>query len=524
MKLRNARAAKAVSLILTCCVAASCGKKSSDTTPATVAKDDKPTDTTDTPPSAINVLASAFPSALALSAFPTAGSSLALAEEEEVADPNADKDFKEKVADTKKVLAGTAEHCLDPHVFAPHPDFSDVTCYQFDSDMNPSRYAQGGGPSPKDFGTIDGTDGKGEACMVTFARAEVSDVVQTVDQALALVSGMICQAKKDDADAALPDVGKEMDLKAALTNATGNHLTVSSAILTRLEDIDSKKVFRSDVKVTMKNGRTFEVHLVHSPGESEQGNGTLWIIRSPNTGAAAGGPAIDPNNGAHKNDVLSISYSRTAAADGSPLMRFESTSAAIVNTVEPVDEAGRVNFGALPKEAQNSEIHKIKYVAFDGNTETNEGTLSYWMNPGGSYDESARGFLFNMANVDGHLTGCGTSGATASVSVRKAVGDPSDANTLKPVRYWHPFDKAQNNPNSNDTSNNIHPNKDARYDHSEGSAITEQCFKLNDAGVYAIDTAKTTHARGYEVIATAESKVLPPAPPPKKLDGNFKPD
>jgi hypothetical protein len=464
---------------------------------------------------AVNALADAFPVSLALSAFPqsTSGAALTGTADQEVDDPNADKDLKEKVEENKSIVEGKADNCLNPNVFRPHRSLASVTCYEFDSDMNPSRFPAEGSQTRPDFGTTDGTDGNGEACMVSFVRGEIQGVVEIVDQALALVGGMICQAKKDGAATGMPTTAAPLDLKASLKNATKGHLTVDSANLAKLDDIDGKSVYRSDIKVTNERGHVLEVHLVHSPGDGDNGNGTLWFIRSGEK-APAGSPANDPNGPESKNDVMSITYSRSETG-GVPNMRFESSRARIADTIDPVDAAGNINFAGIPKEAQNDTINAIKYVAFDGNTETNEGNLSYWMNPGGSYDESARGFLFNTTvNTDsGVVAGCGISGATAAVSIRKSVLDPSDANTLQPVRYWHPQE-----------NKNIHPDKDARYSANEGDFITEQCFKQGSDGLYAIDADETPDAHGYDVIATAATHVEPPHRPEAKLEGQFVPE
>jgi hypothetical protein len=510
-------------LILASGLAIGCGKSSDDS-----AADDSAGSTATagvgggiSKSGSVNALADAFPVSLALAAFPKAddAAGLRLDDSSEVEDPNAGKNLAEKVAENKEIVEGKADRCLNPDVFRPHFAKGDVTCYEFDSDMNPSRFAG----SDREFGTVDGTDGAGEACMVTFVREQVREGVETVDQALALVGGMICQAKKDGVATGMPDKGSELDLAASMETATNGHMTVTTAKIARLDDIDEKPVYRSDIVVTDGMGRDLEVHLVHSPGEGDNGDGTLWFIRSGGKPAAklvgpanpppGDGPAVDPNNSENKNHVMSIQYSRTET-DGVPNMRFESTRAAIVDTIDPVDDAGHVNFADVPEDAQNSTIHAINHVAFDGNTDTNEGTLSYWMNPGGNYNESARGFLFNTAvdSESGELGGCGISGATASISIRKAVTEPSDENTLKPVRYWHPRE-----------NQNIHPDKDSRYSSNEGNAITQQCFKQDADGAYAIDTAITTSERGYDVIETAESNVEPPKPVEQKLEGEFLP-
>lgn len=447
-----------------------------------------------------NIFAASYPTSLAVSVFPGGAASSFTLEGEE--DPNAGKSTKEKKDDNEKKLKGEAE-CLDMRQFRQLRGHSSVTCYEFDSDMNPTQISG----DERTFGTVDGTNGAGEACMVSFTRGEVDDAVQAVDTALALVTGMLCQAKKDGLATELPGIGETIDLAPSFANAGQGKLSISTAQISRKEDKDGNPVYRNDVTVTNEAGHQLQVHLVHSPSADGTSSGTLWMQRPGNIRLPAGMES-DPNNSQNKNDVMSINYANSTNSDGSPRVQLELRRAMLVNSVEPFDANGLVNYGGVAQDASNADIHAIKFLAFDMNPYTNAGNLSYWMNPGGNYNESARGFLFNVADDGGSLKGCGISGATANVSIRKALAEPSDANTLKPVRYWHPRE-----------TQNISANKDSRFTANEGSMITEQCFAQGSDGVYSIDTAVTTHARGYDVVATGASDVTPPSPPAKKLDG-----
>jgi hypothetical protein len=453
-----------------------------------------------------NPLSAAFPSELALAAFPQSSSS-ALRLDESVEDPNADKTIGEKVADSERKLAGSGD-CFDPQEFKNFKPQESITCYDFDSDMNPFEVS---GDSRK-LGTTDGTNGAGEACMVSFARKELDDVANRVDRALALISGMLCIAKQNGLATALPEIGETLDLAAAMENVGPKIFEkVSTASMVRLDDVDGNAVYRSDVTITDPNGNLDEVHLVHSPVADGSSTGTLWFKRQSKSKLLAG-QQVDPNNSENKNDVMSINYAKTLV-DGRERMTGELRRASIVNTIDPFEDNGLVAYSNLPEDAQNADVHRIKYVAFDMFPDNNEGSLSYWMNPGGNYNESARGFLFSMeAGVDGGLSGCGVSGATAGVSIRKALAEPSETNALIPVRYWHPRG-----------SSNISADKDARFTSNEGSFVTEQCFKQDADGVYAIDSDKTADERGYEVVARDAVEVEPPMAPPAKLDGEFKP-
>lgn len=466
-------------------------------------------------------IASAYPTSLALSAFSQdIATSLHLSEEQK------EKTVKGKITEAKERLAGTADKCLDMNVFKGRAE-KNFTCYEFDSDMNPAEFAEN---TSQKYGTTDGTVGGSidgsdsdnkEACMVAFARAQVDETVEQIDQALALVSGMLCQAKKEDSDKGLPAAGKTLDLAAELKKATTggdseNSIEITSATITQIEGSDDRKYYRSDIVITTPDKETMEVHLVHSPGEEDTGRGVLFTKRSGGqTGASPDGQP-DSNNSANKNFVMSIQYDRTIEDDKSNRMRFEVRRAAIVNTVDPFTEDGLVNYAGVADEATNSEIHAINYVAFDMDVDTNEGNLSYWQNPGGNINEAARGFLFKIEkDDDGALKGCGVSGAAQQMSIRKALINEKDPTKLTPDTYWHPRgDKniaAACNSSVYPCSGGDKPNS--------GSTITKQCFKQGTDGVYAIHGVEATH--GYDVIETSANTVKPPTPPKERAQGKF---
>ena len=408
-------------------------------------------------------ITAAVPSSLALAIFPQSidGTSLALADDEQVVDPNKLKSVREKVEENKERLSGQATECLNIAVFKPKMQAAALNCYEFDSGMNPFQISGETATRGTKTGLADtGT----EACMVAFARNEVEETVERVDQAMELVSGMVCQAQKSGVAVDLT-VGGSMDLAAPLAQATRGKMPIAAAKITRLADgADGSPVYHSRIEFTLPDGRTSSLNLVNSTGAAGS-KGTLSFLRAGATPVQAA--QTDPNNNANKADVMSISYSRITDESGNPRMRFEARFARMVKSITPFDEAGLVNYAALAQNANNSDVHAIKFVAFDMNPETNEGALSYWKNPGGNYNESARGFLFNIAKgSDGVLKGCGTSGATNQLSIRKAVLEPSDANVLSPVRDWQPR-----------WALNVHADKDARFTAGETSVVTEQCFK-----------------------------------------------
>lgn len=559
--------------------------KSSSSDPAAAAAASTTTTTTTTTTSttgdsssitSVNALALAYPSSLSVSIFPQTGStSLALGETTDtttlppLADAPKVESFKKKEAAADEILKGSGDSCL-PQIFQQQLMDQAVTCYQFDQDM-----MYGTQQGTQYAGTKNGLDSTGESCLVSFARSQVSTVNAIVDQALGFVQAMMCQAKKSGS-AKLPDVGESLDLSTEIGTAMGSYAsTVTKASISRLKDQNGQPVYRSDVALAMKMNQggadktlTTEMHLVHSP-VSETSNdtytGKLWVKRAGAAAASQQGGQQDQNP---VDNYLSVSYSKVKEADASYRLVAELRRAQLASAFSDLAFANGVldlNAGASlsvpstdpaygsyinpttkqPIQNTNNAIAGIMYVAFNVNPADNTGTVSYWQNPGGSYQENARGMVFNLsADADtGLLKGCGLSGATgnstlASLSIRQFTREGKTlGRTLQPNGFYHPFFNNENvqtgctaagpltdstgayysqtctlggntqvakwyKPNfSNVTSNTaLQTAADNWVTKQHGDYVTKQCVVQGTDGLYAIDTALITPSAGYELV------------------------
>lgn len=463
--------------------------------------------------SAVNPLATAYPGSLALSVFPDQISSTGLLlVTQDAAAKQIGRPPKRKLEDAKKRLKGEGD-CFDKTMAGEHQSNGKPTsCYNFDSDMTPFKYAAPDNNRIDIFGTKDGTDGNGQACMVTFAKEQVDQIIFKVDRALGMVQGLLCAAKKkasaDGTELQLPEVGADaLQLKAAMEGELGKvgNFGMKSAIMSAYENDDGTVGYKTVVGFKTPNGAVDEITLRHNPasGDSSDESGVLTFKR---TGGLSGAPLQDQQQGGEKVEVMSINYERKIDGNGEEKSIAELRAANISVDFEPLNSKGLVAYENLPEDAENSEIEAIKFVAFAIDPETGAGDLSYWKNPGGRFNESARGFLFNIKEKDGVLSGCGVSGATRNVSVMAAIADTNGKKVLKPVRYWHP--KA---------NENTDPDADDRYSGQEGNKVTEQCFKQNvTSGKYEI--SGTESERGYDVKdgSDIEPPKRPDLPPPVK--------
>ncbi len=509
-----------------------CGKKKTTTPQATAA-------------AATNALAAAYPDGLALSAFPQEVPTAALALMSDAPTGDAGeppKTMAGKMEEAQKMMKGEVDDCVPEILKTPPTDAQEAqTCYEFDHDMLYTA-AMNGTTEVQAIGTKNGKNAAGEACLVAFGRERIDAVVSRVDRATASVQAMFCQVKKAGLASALPAVGEELNLASALqTGFSGKMRNITAATIKRLDDLDGRPLYKSTIAFGYANGATQEVNLVHSPKSETDNtdfNGTLWVKRSGSAG--------------NYDDLMSIVYSRATQTDGTPLVKYALKNIVVNKTISDqfFTTAGDLDLNASTNtngdylkadgtvySSANDAAAGIFYIAFEVNPLTNVGKMSYWRNPGGNYNEAARGFVFNIeAKSDGALKGCATSGAAAGVSIRKAN---KTSVALSPSGFWHPqLNGGSLNANGGEPYYSIGnlaspplshaagatsqrwyvpttpdaANNTAFASASQGSLITRQCFTQNaTTGLYELDDeANSSSPAGYELITTGSTKFINP--------------
>lgn len=501
-----------------------------------------------------------YPVDLGLSLFPTAtGSSLYLQSETATDGASAGESLTKKKADAEKKLSGQGD-CLGANLAKKPPSEGAETCYEFDQDM-----VYGTKDGTKYFGTKNGYNGKGEACLPAFARSKVDQMADMVDRATGMIQAMFCQAKKSDANLALPEKGKSVDLLAALKTAFGNKATkISSAKMSReaADDSAGNPIYVSEIEIVDINNATRIVSLVHSPRTNGDYIGTL--INAVVQVADAAQPWVDAN----KVHYVTVAYSKTTGTDGVPVLDYEARSARIHSDIENVfDAEGQLDYNAnadftvattdgnygMYKKADgtyfaqsNDAISGIVYVLAQVKPSDNTGTFLYAQNPGGNFSEPARGVVASLAlDGSGVLGGCALSGAMFTqqgqgISVRKSI--KSDL-SLDPTGFYHPFfnsvpalpastgsdsdgsyyQRTMTMGATSATSKWYLPTTVTTADatafvtNQTGNYITRQCFDLI-GGKYVIDTADIPDTAGYQLLKT-DTTVGNTIKPPKSVDG-----
>ena len=410
-----------------------------------------------------------FPTELTFSVFPqdsSVSSSFSLLEKR-------GKTIAKKKQDLEQLIGGEASTCLAGILSLQPAPPSAVSCYEFDQEM-----LYGDNPSPGEtyYGTQNGKDAAGEACLISFARWKNFEVEQLIDMSLGIVASMLCLAKKSG-QYSLPSSGSEIDLSTLLASDLSSVAkNISEAKIKRLSDSENRPVFQSKIKWTLQNGETQELNLVHRP-KSETSNseydGVLWTIsKSSNNQDSSqpsqpfkyeglGSKSFEIQNTQNLSDqYLSIQYKKSLEAE-KPILRAELRRARLNSVLASnafnkygvldlnvgTDSSGNYIDPQTNKafQQQNDAISGISYIALKRNTEDDTGILSYWENPGANYSENARGMIFelNRDESGGGLKGCGLSGATGSnassnLSIRKAIKEGKE-NLLSPKGFYHPF-------------------------------------------------------------------------------------
>lgn len=463
-----------------------------------------------------NQLAEAYPSTLALSVLPTetTSSSLKLQSGTTSSATNTDKKPpKEKVEDRQAILKGGSDAECFAGTLLNDRQGESISCYEFDNDMNPFT----GGPAGSG-GTTDGKHTDGEACMVAFARQQVLDATQYVDRALDTVAGVLCAVKKAGGDTSPPAENVTRDFLADLSPAP---IGLTKATMVNL----GSGLYKTSLALD-NDGKKLEMVLVYKKGTNEnEGSG---IITYKKLAPSSSSLQSDQNNSSNMNQYVSVEFSQALNDQSRLRNKFEVRIASIEKSLDGLDSKGIINYDVIPDAAENSTSNNFEYVQFDIDSESGEGNMSYWRNPGGRLNEAARGFIFNVTAdaTTGVLSGCGASGATSDISIRGTLAsDGSGSTALIPSKFWHPFGNS-----------NTSPNKDDRYTSDSGPFITSQCFTLNTStGMYDIDyvatkalsdstTESEIDSHGYDVIPKDDgnNKIKPPEKPSNIPDGEFK--
>ncbi|MEI8027349.1 MAG: hypothetical protein WCI18_13455 [Pseudomonadota bacterium] len=462
-----------------------------------------------------NALAIGYPEGLSIPSFPqTVGTNLRLADDDK------GQTLAQKVEDAKAILNGSADDCfanLTKRGLKAEPVEGLEKCYEFDQEM---IYGYRDSVD-KLYGTTNGLSrktGSTEVCMVSFARDQMKVIERRIDEALDRAQVMACLAKKEGKE--LPSAaGQQLDItdlmNAKKPKSDANAPTFESVVLKRLDDVDSRPVFETNIKAT-RNGKAEELVILHSPAATDNNetyNGVISIKR----------PESD------KTGALSIEYARSST-DGVKSIKASVRRGNFASSYTTLfDENGRVNYADLPDSADNSTVNGMMQVEFDMNQSDSTGTLSYWKNPGAGINEAARGFVFKVDKdaTTSRLKGCAISGAVGGTSIRKAL---KAGTALKPDGWYHPFfqgstassDTAYDYTGTNPTAFWKKPSLASSSQavtfvtNQTGGMVSRQCFSQDESGNYAIDTGSgIAGTAGYELIQVTDSKFI--APPP--LDG-----
>ncbi len=509
---------------------AACGKKSDS-------NDDTTSITTD---SVISALNQAYPGALSLSVFPTTTTgtkSLRLDD----ATSEGPESLKGKKEEADKLLQGKSDDCLPPIFLRPVPPIAE-TCYEFDQEMLV------GTRENRSFGTSTGKStltGSTEACLVSFARANIKEIENIIDQGLGLQQGMTCQAVKNQVDVSGMETDTGVDLKDALasalsakdSNANKPKFTVTKANVSKDDGVYYTSITIQMTKPGSSKTITQSYVISHKPDDDTNStyHGVISLVRDDN-----GGQGLGPVNAQNGKRYLSLSYTKTTV-DGAARLRAELRTARFNPALEAkaFQDNGTLNFNAGADSSgnytgyqnANEAVDGMTLVGFDLNTDNDTGSFEYWKNPGGNYNEAARGMVFKLAQTsDGLLGGCGMSGAAQGLSIRKAIATSA---TIAPTGSFHPFFNTTGGGSctgdsctkGNDTW--TLPNlSDATAKNDWGknqmsNFVTRQCVTQSTAGVYEIDTSKITDAAGYQLFDPGNHPELkvdkptrPDAPPP----------
>ncbi len=426
--------------------------------------------------------------------LPTEAGACADGEKPEFSDSVKKKSFKKREDEYNRLAGGEDTVCFSDDVIRSLSTPSDASdgCFEFDHGIMKGTSCASGG----------------EACLVSTGRAQISAASQKVEAALGVVQAMLCQAKKDDSGG-LPDAGKTLTLTKSLQGAAKGREgapTITLASIKRLSDQSGRPVYLTSLDIS-HNGESREFRLAHSPKSDEDNSnydGVLFM-KSPMMQQRLALTQM-PSSG---NALLSVKYQRAGEGDDVRL-KMDIRKAVLKDSLEPFNKYGEVDYnsganssGLFP--GQNNDMNSNDYIGgisrfmFDVNPITTEGNIAFWVNPGGRYEEAARGFVFDISynSTTGYLAGCGIAGANrhglndAPGSIRKSVALGKD---LKPNGFFTP---------NMCPSDGDFPHNGGYKSDNVGLKVWKQCFSQTSDGVYIVDGLLTKSTSGFDVISAA---------------------
>jgi hypothetical protein len=472
----------------------------------------------DTPGSlSINPLAASYPEGLSISSFPDeidsnpgvpATGTLAIESSYEMAlstvlDP---EHPRELLADIASKLDATADDCLDSNIFEKIIFSSNIVEYCFGFDygiisgeaigtgdiglVNPAVNEVSGGVPNATFDESDlktkfqsivtTPNNSGEACMIAVSKKLIANATGKISAALELYQGMLCQARRSSLLSTLPAVGKQVDLSSSFSSMpSSSSSSIEAATLKRLNNQDDNAVYRSSLSLKSR-GSDIEIVLVHSPEGSSNENykGVLHIRKN---GDKSG----------DKNEGVSINYHKSGNTYDTSKIKYQVRTMMLSDSSGTTlfSDDGSVNFSGQNESSDNNILEGISYFAFDINPSSYEGDMAFWVNPGGTYSEPARGFIFETEQneLTGALSGCAYAGAYRAGSIRKSFKEE------KPIEVTGCFTPQIGNGACGSSGDN------------QGSQYWKQCFSQNtSSGIYEVTTSESS---GYQVLNTSTTSV-----------------
>jgi hypothetical protein len=355
----------------------------------------------------------------------------------------------------------------------------------------------------KDASAFQASD-NAEACMVVKGREYVAKIARQVNDALDLLSGMICTAKKSNPEVKTPAVGESIDLTTAM-NEAGLGATVESAIITRKPDADGRVVLLSEVTYTANqaNSAAKKIRLIHSPSETGEYSGALQII----------GRASDSQQNQERDELVSLGYVLKGTTVESQILNYEVREARFVrgtdrskeDPLEYFGSDGRLDVNAVDPDGSlnnsgnaNKYLSGMNYFVASINPSSYAGQITAWNNPGGGSGESARGFVFSTtAQEGGTVKGCAWAGATRESSIRKAIKTGA---AMKPDGCYTP---QMSNGACEDSAT-----QGSGTGGAVGPQVWKQCFAQNADGIYEVDPDNTEdETSGFDVLKSAPADI-----------------
>ncbi len=326
-------------------------------------------------------------------------------------------------------------------------------------------------------GIISATEGD-QSCSKTVGEYYVDRTASSINMAQDIVTSLLCVANNDESVTGLPEAGASFDLLTLASGAWGSStLDIKKAEISNTGTTAAPKyrTIFSAIRTNAQNDQTkIVIDTLNIPDATNKENYSgRFLVYDQRRVDGVTTPTIISTVYAKESSRLKIKVRETG-------LNFDEE---IVNMIDT--ETGLVDYAKILA-LDNNSARGPSQAIYDLSTEDGTGSVAYASSPALFSDEVAHAFVISVSKDtdSGVLSGCGLHGHTTSL-----VDENNNSVDSFSIKGKHCL-KNQSITGGQSYGGDLNDNQFA----SLFAYVQQQCFSLNDSGVWTNVSSKLTWA------------------------------